>query len=46
MKNKQGDVDDQNREIRTKRKEDPTTADRPLIESSLEEPFIQKRKKE
>lgn len=39
MKDKQRNVDNQNREIRTKKKKDVATDDRILIESLLEEYF-------
>lgn len=38
-------MDDQNRKIRTKRREDPNAGDRPLIESLPEESFLRKRKR-
>lgn len=45
MPEKQREVNDQNREIRTKNKEDVSTDDRPLSESLPEESFLRKRKR-
>lgn len=45
VRNKVADVDDQNREIRTKRREGLNAYDCPLIESLPEESFLRKRKR-
>lgn len=44
-KSKVVELDDQNREIRTKRKEDSNSDDRPLIESLQEKFFLRQRKR-
>lgn len=45
MTEKQRELNDQNREIQTKIKEDLSADDRPLIESLPEESFQRKRKR-